>query len=76
VGIYDVTADETGVIAWSGPAATLGSTRSEIVVPVLDSGSGDVVGLLGVKSDLIDAFGDEDRRSLEECAAALAPFWG
>ena len=77
VGIYDVTPDEIGVVAWSGPAApALGSTRSKIVVPVLDSGSGGVVGLLDVESDLLDAFSAEDRRSLEECAAALAPFWG
>jgi L-methionine (R)-S-oxide reductase len=55
---------------------TLGTTRSEIVVPVLDAGSGRVVGLLDVESDLLDAFGAEDRRSLEECAAALTPLWG
>lgn len=112
VGLYDVSAEEISVIAWSGPAAptyprfsasqglcgasvqsgttvlvgdvtqdpryltTLGTTRSEIVVPVLDPGSGRVAGLLDVESERIDAFSREDRRCLEECAAALAPLWG
>ena len=111
VGIYDVSADEIGVVAWSGPQApafprfpssqglcgasvqakttiavgdvtkdtrylaTLGTTRSEIVVPVLDPRSGEVVGLLDVESEVPDAFGAEDRRSIEECAAALTPLW-
>ncbi len=110
VGIYDVSDDEIGVVAWSGPSApayprfpssqglcgatvqsrktiavgdvtqdpryltTLGTTRSEIVVPVLDGGH--VVGLLDVESDVTDAFSEDDRRCLEECAATLAPFWG
>jgi L-methionine (R)-S-oxide reductase len=55
---------------------TLGSTRSEIVVPILDRSRGGTVGLLDVESDLLDAFGEGDRRCLEECAAALAPLWG
>ena len=110
-GIYDVSPEEIGVIAWSGPDApayprfpasqgicgaavlarstiavgdvtrdkryltTLGTTRSEIVVPVVDSATGSVVGLLDVESELADAFGEEDRRCLEECAAALKPLW-
>ncbi|HXL15187.1 MAG TPA: GAF domain-containing protein, partial [Methylomirabilota bacterium] len=79
VGIYDVSEDEIGVVAWSGPKArvtrdtrhltTLGTTRSEIVVPVLKGGG--VVGLLDVESDLTDAFSEEDRRFLEECAVVL-----
>jgi len=109
VGVYDVSEDEIGVVAWSGPSApayprfsstrglcgaavqsgkttavgdvtrdpryltTLETTRSEIVVPVLAGGH--VVGLLDIESDLPDAFSEEDRRCLEECAAALAPFW-
>jgi len=110
VGIYDVSEDEIGVVAWSGPSApayprfpssqglcgaavqsretiavgdvsrdpryltALGTTRSEIVVPVL-AGRG-VVGLLDVESDLTDAFNEEDRRCLEDCAVVLAPLWG
>ena len=110
-GIYDVSPEEIGVVAWSGPDApahprfprgqglcgaavlarstiavgdvtrdlryltTLGTTRSEIVVPILDPATGQVVGLLDVESDRVDAFGEEDRRCLEECAAALEPLW-
>ena len=51
---------------------TLGTTRSEIVVPVLDPERRQVVGLLDVESDLSDAFGAEDQGRLEACAAALA----
>jgi L-methionine (R)-S-oxide reductase len=84
VGIYDVSPEEIAVLAWSGRAApsrdpryltTLGTTRSEIVVPILAPGGGQV-GLLDVESGLPDAFGQEDHRRLEECAAALAPLWG
>jgi putative methionine-R-sulfoxide reductase with GAF domain len=73
VGIYDVTPDEIAVVAWSGLAPS--TARSEIDVPVLDHERGTPVGLLRVESDLPDAFGAEDRSRLEECAAALAPFW-
>ena len=74
VGIYDVTPDGIAVVAWSGPAAPP-VQRSKIVVPVLDPERGRVVGQLEVETDLPDAFGADDRRRLEECAAALAPFW-
>jgi GAF domain-containing protein len=110
-GVYDVSPEEIGVIAWSGPDApahprfpasqglcgaavlarstiavgdvtrdlryltTLGTTRSEIVVPILDPATGKVVGLLDVESELADAFGEEDRRCLEDCAAALEALW-
>jgi hypothetical protein len=74
VGIHDVSAEEIGVLAWSGPLAR--ATRSEIAVPILGATGGQVVGLLGVESDLPDAFGEEDRSLLEECAALLRPLWG
>ncbi len=83
VGIYDVAAEGVSgaggvvageVVAWSGP--TLGTTRSKIVAPILRPAGGGVLGLLGVESDLPDAFSEEDRRCLEECAAILAPLWG
>lgn len=70
VGIYEIAGV---VVAWSGPA--VGAARSKLVVPVLGPG-GPAVGLLGVESDLPDAFNQEDRRCLEECAAILAPLWG
>ena len=74
VGIHEVSAGETAVLAWSGPAAR--ATRSEITVPILGAAGGPVVGLLGVESDLPEAFGQEDRLLLEECAALLRPLWG
>jgi L-methionine (R)-S-oxide reductase len=52
---------------------TLGSTRSEIVVPVRIDGV--VRGLVDVESDQIDAFSEEDSALLERCAASLAPLW-
>ncbi len=50
---------------------TFGSTRSEIIVPVLQLPTGAAVGLLDAESERLDAFSDDDRRFLEECAAAL-----
>lgn len=49
---------------------TFGSTRSEMIVPVMDE-RGEVIGLIDVESDRQDAFGDEDRRFLEGCAPQL-----
>jgi hypothetical protein len=72
VGIHEVSAGGTQVLAWSGPAAT----RSEIRIPIRGATGGPVVGMLGVASDLPDAFGEEDRLLLEECAALLRPLWG
>jgi GAF domain-containing protein len=87
VGIYDVSPEEIAVLAWSGPEAPAhprfpasqglcgASAASRIVVPILDPDAVQAVGLLDVESDLLDAFDQEDRRCLEECAAALAPLW-
>ncbi len=52
---------------------TFGSTRAEIVVPVVVDGA--VRGLVDVESEQRGAFGDADRALLEERAAALAPLW-
>jgi len=51
---------------------TLGSTRSEIVVPILNVVTGRARGLLDVESDHVDAFTAEDRTLLERCASELA----
>jgi putative methionine-R-sulfoxide reductase with GAF domain len=50
---------------------TLGSTRSEIVVPILDPRTGRAIGTLDVESEKTDAFDDEDRLFLERCAKEL-----
>jgi len=52
---------------------TLGSTRSEMVVPILLDGR--VVGTIDVESDEINRFSDIDRQFIETCAAAAASLW-
>jgi GAF domain-containing protein len=54
---------------------TLGSTRSEIVVPVRDPATGRVAGLIDVESDRTGAFTPDDQSFLERCAAELTEFW-
>jgi len=49
-----------------------GTTRSEIIVPVLDPTGRKVVGTIDVESDRVDAFSEEDRAALERCAAVVA----
>src|SRR4051812_32051068 len=46
-------------------------SRSEIVVPVLDS-EGDLIGVLDIDSDRLDAFGAEDQRGLEQLVSWFA----
>jgi L-methionine (R)-S-oxide reductase len=46
-------------------------SRSEIVVPVLDS-KGDLIGVLDIDSDRLDAFGAEDQRGLEQLVSWFA----
>jgi putative methionine-R-sulfoxide reductase with GAF domain len=51
----------------------LGSTQSEIIVPVL---SGDrVIGTLDIESKIPNAFGSEAQRQIERCALLLAKLW-
>ena len=64
VVVNDVTADPRYLTAFS-------STLSEAIIPVLDPGTGTVVGTLDVESGERDAFTDADRQALEGCAAAL-----
>jgi L-methionine (R)-S-oxide reductase len=52
-----------------------GSTRSEIIIPILDGKNGRVLGTIDVESEEVNAFSDEDRNSLEACAIAAAPLW-
>ena len=64
VVVSDVTRD-------SRYLTTFGSTRSEIVVPILDLGTHRAIGTLDVESEKPDAFDDEDRLFLERCAREL-----
>ncbi|TMD59922.1 MAG: GAF domain-containing protein [Chloroflexi bacterium] len=50
-----------------------GTTRSEIVVPILLDGR--VNGLIDVESDRVNAFGEPERSRLERAAAVLSPLW-
>jgi L-methionine (R)-S-oxide reductase len=64
VVVNDVTADPRYLTAFA-------TTLSEAIVPVLDPGTGAVVGTLDVESAERDAFTDADRHALQACAAAL-----
>jgi L-methionine (R)-S-oxide reductase len=48
-----------------------GSTRSEIIVPVVDSAGRKVMGTIDVESEEEDAFSEKHRAALEACAAAI-----
>jgi L-methionine (R)-S-oxide reductase len=65
VVVNDVTADPRYLTAFS-------STLSEAIVPVVDPGTGAVVGTLDVESGERDAFADADRQALERVAAACS----
>jgi putative methionine-R-sulfoxide reductase with GAF domain len=53
----------------------LGDTRSEIIVPVKLGAAGDVVGTLDAEAESENAFSDDDREFLEECAIVVAGLW-
>ncbi len=65
--VNDVTADPRYL-------TTFGTTRSEMIVPVLHK-SGAVLGTIDVESDRANAFNDQDREALEACADALVLLW-
>jgi len=64
----DVTKDPRYLTAF-------GSTRSELIVPVVDPSTGSVLGTLDVESDRDNAFQDQDRAWLEQCALAVVPLF-
>lgn len=66
VVVNDVTADPRYLTAFA-------STLAEAIVPVVDPGTGTVLGTLDVENAERDAFTDADRQALVRCAAAL---WG
>ena len=53
---------------------TLGSTKSEMIVP-LRTVDGRVIGTIDVESDRVGAFTEEDHRFLEACALVILPLW-
>jgi len=52
-----------------------GSTRSEMVVPVVHPATREVVGTIDVESERANAFADDDRALVEDCARAIAGLW-
>ena len=52
-----------------------GSTLSEIIVPVVNPQSGEVVGTIDVESERANAFSARDQRLLEQCGRAALPLW-
>jgi L-methionine (R)-S-oxide reductase len=67
VNVGDVAADLRYLTA-------LGSTRSEIIVPVFGS-EGKVIGTLDVESEHENAFDAREQSFLEFCAKAIEPLW-
>jgi putative methionine-R-sulfoxide reductase with GAF domain len=55
--------------------AAFGTTRSEIIIPVLHEKTGSVVGTIDVESEQPNAFSEEDQRMLEACAKAACGLW-
>lgn len=52
-----------------------GTTRSEIIIPVLDDKTGSVIGTIDVESNQPNAFSEEDQRMLEEYAKEARKLW-
>jgi L-methionine (R)-S-oxide reductase len=67
VNVGDVASDPRYLTA-------LGTTRSEIIVPVLNA-DGKVVGTIDVESERPNAFDRETERLLEHCAVLLQPLF-
>ena len=56
---------------FDGHIACDSSTRSEIVVPLVDHQNGRVVGVLDLDCETPDGFGEEDKTGLESFAKIL-----
>jgi L-methionine (R)-S-oxide reductase len=82
---FPITQGLSGTVVFSGAAVVVGdvttdpryltafgSTRSEIIVPVIEPATRKVVGTIDVESEHKNAFTDTDRAALERCAAAIA----
>ncbi len=49
--------------------------KSAMPTGILDEKNGAVVGTIDVESELANAFSDEHRKTLEDCAKAARPPW-
>ena len=52
-----------------------GSTRSEMIVPVVHPATREVVGTIDVESERVNAFIDDDRTLVKDCARAIVGLW-
>jgi L-methionine (R)-S-oxide reductase len=52
-----------------------GTTRSEMIVPVVGPDGTTVVGTIDVESDRVAAFRDAERKLVERCAEAIVPLY-
>src|SRR5215475_157101 len=68
VNVGDVASDPRYLTA-------LGSTRSEIILPVFDSACEKVIGTIDVESERENAFNSRTQSLLELCSKALQPLW-
>lgn len=68
VVVDDVTIDPRYLTAF-------GSTRSEMIVPVIGGDGQMVIGTIDVESDHVAAFGDAERELIERVAHAIIPLY-
>lgn len=54
---------------------TFTNTKSEIIVPVFDGDTNEIVGTIDAEGEEKDAFKENDAEFLEHCAAAIRPLW-
>jgi putative methionine-R-sulfoxide reductase with GAF domain/uncharacterized Fe-S cluster protein YjdI len=55
--------------------ATSAATRAELVVPIIDPATREVVGTIDVASERSDAFDNEDRELIEDCGREILGLW-
>jgi GAF domain-containing protein len=68
VNVGDVSTDGRYLTA-------LGTTRSEIIVPVFDREATNVVGTIDVESEALNAFSKDTEDLLRSCSAVIQPLW-
>jgi putative methionine-R-sulfoxide reductase with GAF domain len=68
VNVGDVSSDRDYLTA-------LPTTKSEIIIPVLDEVKSRVFGTIDIESELPNAFDASTQSLLEECAVVLREFW-
>jgi L-methionine (R)-S-oxide reductase len=68
VNVGDVSTDSRYLTAF-------GTTRSEIIVPVFDAETNNVVGTIDVESEEPNAFSKDVQDLLESCSTVIRPLW-